>query len=72
MNWPSHPRVAVIDDGPAKPGGPRSSRGGVRVVYYLKSLQGEIWMFTVHATHEEASIPGHVVKKIKAEVDGGG
>ena len=28
-------------------------------------------MLTVHAKNEEASIPGHVLKKIKKETDGG-
>ena len=50
----------------------RGKRGGVRVIYYLRSLQGEIWMLTVYAKNEEASIPGHVLKKIKEEIDGGG
>ncbi len=50
----------------------RGKRGGVRVIYYLRSLQGEIWMLTVYAKNEEASIPGHVLKKIREEIDGGG
>jgi len=28
-------------------------------------------MLTVHAKNEEANIPGHVLKKIKEEIDGG-
>jgi mRNA-degrading endonuclease RelE of RelBE toxin-antitoxin system len=50
----------------------RGKRGGVRVIYYLRSHQGEIWMLTVYSKNEEASIPGHVLKKIKEEIDGGG
>ena len=49
----------------------RGKRGGVRVIYYLRSHQDEIWMLTVYAKNEEASIPGHVLKKIKEEIDGG-
>ena len=49
----------------------RGKRGGVRVIYYLRFQQGEIWMLTVYAKNEEASIPGHVLKKIKEEIDGG-
>jgi hypothetical protein len=49
----------------------RGTRGGVRIIYYLRSHQGEIWMLTVYAKNEEASIPGHVLKKIKEEIDGG-
>lgn len=28
-------------------------------------------MLTVYAKNEESSIPGHVLKKIKEEIDGG-
>ena len=49
----------------------RGKRGGVRVIYYLRSHQDEIWMLTVYAKSEEASIPGHVLKKIKEEIGGG-
>lgn len=49
----------------------RGKRGGVRVIYYLRSHQDEMWMLTVYAKNEEASIPRHVLKKIKEEIDGG-
>ena len=49
----------------------RGKRGGVRVIYYLRSHRGEVWMLTVYAKSEEASIPSHVLKKIKEEIDGG-
>jgi mRNA-degrading endonuclease RelE of RelBE toxin-antitoxin system len=48
----------------------RGKRGGVRVIYYLRSHQDEIWMLTVYAKNEEASIPGQVLRKIKEEIDG--
>ena len=49
----------------------RGKRGGLRVIYYLRSRQGEIWMLTLYAKNEAESIPGHVLKKIKEEIDGG-
>ena len=49
----------------------RGKRGEVRVIYYLRSRQGEIWMLTLYAKNEVESIPGHVLKKIKEEIDGG-
>ena len=45
---------------------------GIRVIYYLRARQGEIWMLTLDAKNEAESIPGHVLKKIKEEIDGGG
>ena len=48
----------------------RGKRGGIRVIYYLRSHQGEIWMLTLYAKNEAESIPGHVLKKIKEEIDG--
>jgi hypothetical protein len=29
-----------------------------------------MWLLTVYANNEEASIPGYVLKKIKEEIDG--
>ena len=49
----------------------RGKRGGIRVIYYLRARQEEIWMLTVYAKNEEESIPGHILKKIKEEIDGG-
>ena len=48
----------------------RGKRGGIRVIYYLRTQQGEIWMLTVYAKNEAESIPGHILKKIKEEIDG--
>ena len=50
----------------------RGKRGGVRLIYYLRSQQGEIWMLTLYAKNEAESIPAHVLKKIKEELDGTG
>lgn len=48
----------------------RGKRGGIRVIYYLRSRQGEVWMLTLYAKNEADSIPGHILKKIKEEIDG--
>ena len=48
----------------------RGKRGGVRVVYYLRTQQGQIWMLTLYAKNEAHSIPAHVLKKIKEEIGG--
>lgn len=48
----------------------RGKRGGVRVIYYAKAHEGIIWMLTIYAKNEEQSIPAHVLRKIKEEIDG--
>jgi mRNA-degrading endonuclease RelE of RelBE toxin-antitoxin system len=48
----------------------RGKRGGIRVIYYLRSRQGEIWMLTLYAKNVSGNIPAHVLKKIKEEIDG--
>lgn len=50
----------------------RGTRGGVRVIYYLRLGQGQVWMLTMYAKNEAASISGPVLKKIKEELDGQG
>jgi hypothetical protein len=49
----------------------RGKRGGLRIIYYLRTRQGEVWMLTLYAKNEAESIAGHVLKKIKDEIDGG-
>jgi mRNA-degrading endonuclease RelE of RelBE toxin-antitoxin system len=48
----------------------RGKRGGIRVIYYLRSRQGQIWMLTLYAKNVSESIPPHVLKQIKEEIDG--
>jgi hypothetical protein len=48
----------------------RGKRGGVRVIYYLRLRQGQVWMLTLYAKNEAESISAAVLKKIKEELDG--
>lgn len=48
----------------------RGKRGGIRVIYYLKRSEGEIWMLTLYAKNEEARIPSATLEKIRREIDG--
>jgi hypothetical protein len=48
----------------------RGKRGGIRVIYYLRSRQGEIWMLTAYAKNVAETIPANILKKIKEEIDG--
>jgi mRNA-degrading endonuclease RelE of RelBE toxin-antitoxin system len=47
----------------------RGKRGGIRVIYYLRSRQGQIWMLTLYAKSVADNIPAHVLRKIKEEID---
>ena len=48
----------------------RGKRGGLRVIYYLRSRQGQIWMLTLYPKNVAENIPAHVLKQIKDEIDG--
>jgi hypothetical protein len=48
----------------------RGKRGGIRVIYYAKTHDGIIWMLTIYSKNEEQSIPAHVLRKIKEQIDG--
>ncbi len=47
----------------------RGKRAGVRIMYYARVGEGIIWMLTIYAKNEEESIPAHVLRKIKEELD---
>ena len=48
----------------------RGKRGGLRVIYFLRTRQGQIWMLTVYPKNVADSIPAHVLRQIKDEIDG--
>ena len=37
-------------------------RGGVRIIYYLKLAQRQVWMLTVYAKNVRETIPAHVLR----------
>lgn len=47
----------------------RGKRGGVRVIYYWKRLDDEIWMLTMYGKSETSTIPAHILRKIAKEID---
>ena len=48
----------------------RGKRGGYRVVYFVRRPKGIIWMLTIYPKNVTDSIPGHVLKKIREEIEG--
>ena len=51
----------------AAPG--RGKRGGYRVIYYLRRANDIIWMLTMYPKNVADSIPAHVLRQIREEVD---
>jgi len=47
----------------------RGKRGGYRVIYYVRRPESVIWMLTIYPKSETDSIPGHVLKKIREEIE---
>ena len=48
----------------------RGKRGGLRVIYFLRLRHGQIWMLTLYPKNVAESIPAHILKQIKDEIDG--
>lgn len=47
----------------------RGKRGGLRVIYYVRTKQDEIWLLTLYPKNVAENIPSHVLQQIKKEVD---
>ena len=47
----------------------RGKRGGYRVIYFLRRSANEIWMLTIYPKNVADFIPGHVLRKIRAEIE---
>ena len=45
--------------------------GGVRVIYYTKLKNGEIWLLVIFSKSETENIPSHILKSIKEVIDNG-
>ncbi|TKS63568.1 MAG: hypothetical protein EWM73_01317 [Nitrospira sp.] len=47
----------------------RGKRGGLRVIYYARINQDEIWLLTLYPKNVAENIPLHVLRQIKREID---
>jgi hypothetical protein len=47
----------------------RGKRGGIRVIYYWKTVDDEIWLLTLYAKNVQENIPAHLLKQIAQEID---
>ena len=50
----------------------RGKRGGLRVIYFLRRRNDEVWMLTLYAKNVADNMPAKVLKKIKEAIDGEG
>ena len=46
-------------------------RGGVRVIYFNRLSEGEIWLLLIYAKSAQENIPAHTLRAIKAEIEDG-
>ena len=47
----------------------RGKRGGLRVIYYLRSARSEIWMLTLYGKNVREDVPAHLLKQMKETID---
>lgn len=47
----------------------RGKSGGIRVIYYLRLRQGQLWLLTLWPKNVTESNSGPLLKKIKEEID---
>ena len=47
----------------------RGKRGGLRVIYYLRSARGELWMLTIYGKNVSENIPAHLLKQMRESID---
>lgn len=52
-------------------GDERGKRGGIRIIYYLKLTESEIWLITLYAKKNASTIAPHILKKIAEELKHG-
>jgi len=47
----------------------RGKRGGVRVIYYFRERDDEIWLLTIYGKSEVENIPAHILRQIRKEIE---
>ena len=51
--------------------GGKGKSGGVRVIYYFKKQDDEIWLLTIYSKNVIENIPAHVLRQIEKEIENG-
>jgi len=47
----------------------RGKRSGYRIIYFVRRPKQEIWMLTIYPKNLRDSIPGHVLRQIRQEIE---
>lgn len=47
----------------------KGKSGGVRVIYYFKKQDDEIWLLTIYSKNEVENIPAHILRQIAKEME---
>ena len=47
----------------------KGKRGGVRIIYYFKKSEDEIWLLTIYGKSSVENIPAHILRQIAKEVE---
>ena len=48
--------------------GDKGKRGGVRVIYYGVTAQGQIWLLAIYAKSRQENLPANVIRLLKEQV----
>jgi mRNA-degrading endonuclease RelE of RelBE toxin-antitoxin system len=47
----------------------KGKSGGVRVIYYFKRQDDEIWLLTIYSKSETQNLPAHILRQIAKEIE---
>jgi mRNA-degrading endonuclease RelE of RelBE toxin-antitoxin system len=47
----------------------KGKSGGVRVIYYFKKQDHEIWLLTIYSKNKVENIPAHILRQIAKEIE---
>jgi mRNA-degrading endonuclease RelE of RelBE toxin-antitoxin system len=46
----------------------KGKSGGIRIIYYYKRHEDEIWLLTIYSKSQVENIPAHVLRQIAKEI----
>ena len=49
----------------------KGKSGGIRVIYYWKRVDNEVWLLTAYGKSERETIPSHILRQIAEEIKDG-